>query len=545
MGSYGEQAVLPGATATEETPGQNLGLVVITSSPSTFRDDNLNHLLAFTLRNGSASWYTAAAWDQEDSNHQVGFGAMKDTGDRSSRVLPQSAITTRDQFSEFIRALASRMESPASFTVLSNAATAQNAPPDTLHPEKARNYKEAIQLLQTEIDRTAEHWEPMVNNTQNVTSGQGVGFFNDGDNLSGEWRKRDGFFWTGGFWTGELWKMYARTHDEKYRRWAELWTSKLVGQESTQNHDAGFLYYYSSVAGFEQAHDVKLHESGLRAAARLETLFNPQTHLIASWAPGGDDTIVDTMMNLQLLWWASRDTGDKKWRDLGLEHALRSAAWFVRPDGSVIQSVHYNPGDNRQVVELRGGGVPTIQLPVHNQVLPGERLFTHTHQGFAADTAWSRGTAWALYGFATAYAETKDERLLEAAEKIAAYVLANLPEDGVPWYDFYDEGVHFRNRDSSAAAIIAGGLLRLSQLTANSQGAVRYRNESERITHSLIERYLTPTSKDDTSLPGILRHGCGTRPEDGMLIYGQYYLLETLMVLDSAKSAGTSNAAVK
>jgi unsaturated chondroitin disaccharide hydrolase len=545
LASFGEQAVLPGATATEETPGQNLGLVVITSSTSTFQDDKLNHLLAFPLRNGTASWYTAAAWDQEDSNHQVGFGAMKDTGDRSSRVLPQSAITTRDQFTEFIRLQASRMESPDSVKILSTLAAPQSAPADTLHPEKARTYKEAIQLLQAEIDRTAERWEPIVTSNQNVTNGQGEGFFNDGDNQSGEWRKRDGFFWTGGFWTGELWKMYARTHDEKYRRWAELWTSKLVGQESTQNHDAGFLYFYSSVAGFDQAHDAKLQESGLRAAARLETLFNPQTHLIASWAPGGDDTIVDTMMNLQLLWWASRDTGDKKWRDLGLAHALRSADWFVRQDGSVIQSVHYNPGDNRQVVELRGGGVPTIQLPVHNQVAPGERLFTHTHQGFAADTAWSRGTAWALYGFATAYAETKDERLRETAEKIAAYVLANLPEDGVPWYDFYDEGVHFRNRDSSAAAITDGGLFRLSQVTANPELAIEYRNASERITHSLIDRYLTPTSKDDTSPRGILRHGCGTRPEDGMLIYGQYYLLETLMALDSAKPAATPNAAVK
>ena len=548
LASFGEQAVLPGATATEETPGENLGLAVMTSSPATFHDERLDHLLTFPLRNGTATWYTAAAWDQEDTNHQLGFAAMKDTGERSSRVLPQSAIKTREQFLTFVRSQAERMDSPATVKVLSAATGPQPAPGDTLHPVATRTYKDAIRLLQSEIDRTAERWEPIVRPAAEFSSGKGAGFFNDGDNRTGEWQKRDGFFWTGGFWTGELWKMYSRTHDEKYRRWAELWTEKLAGQEGAQNHDAGFLYFYSSVAGYEQTHDAKLHASGLRAAARLETLYNPQTHLIAAWSPGGDDTIIDTMMNLQILWWATRETGDTKWRDIGLEHALRSAAWLVRPDGSVIQSVHYNPGDTRQTIELRGGGVAGVRFQMQNHVAPGEQLFTHTHQGFSAGTSWSRGAGWALYGFATAFAETGDARLLEAANRIANYILENLPDDGVPWYDFYDEGVHFRNRDSSAAAITAGGLLRLSQVTVDPQRARAMRQESERIVHTLIDRYLTPTSKSDTTPPGVLRHGSGTRPEDGMLIYGQYYLLETLLALDSQTPPllkQLSNTAVK
>jgi unsaturated chondroitin disaccharide hydrolase len=532
--SYGHQVQGPGTSTSPDLPDQNLGLAILFSDaeprPDHPPDDGVNNLAWVTLKDGRGRFYVTAAWDQESTEGLTALASGAQRNQSGSRVLPaQARLADGEAFGDYAGALLATFRDRAVVTLLSSRGAPQSAPLDTLTPVKSKTRADAIDLMRQAADRTAKAWAPIIEKTVPGTAEKyvGVGFFTEGDNRTGAWKEQKGFFWTGSFFVGQLWHLYGLTKDDKYKQWAELWNARLLGEEATENHDAGFLNYYSSVFAFTHTKDTKYRDGGLRGAARLKEHFNPMTKLASSWEVGGDDTIIDTMMNLQIWWWASKATGDPQWREMGLAHARRSAEWFVRPDGGVTQSVHYNPGDNRQVFSSHG-----VKVTVPNTAKPGELVFTHTHQGFAADTAWGRGTAWALYGLAAAARETKDTALLASAEKVAGFVLDRLPEDGVTWYDFHDEGVHFRNRDTSAAALIAGGLLTLSETTTDAAARTRYRGASERIVQSLIDRYLTPVAAGDATPPGVLRHGSSTRPNDGMLTYGDYYLFETLLRLE-------------
>lgn len=528
LGTWGHQVLAPGAQASESLPDQNLGLgLIVPGAALTSRSEDAdNYFVRLPLADGAASAYVLGAWDQEGSDAlEIGNAAAR--LENGSWARHPSALTTPRDFSLELERVAAEATTRVKVKILSRQGAPESAPPDTLVSSRPKSFNEALALVSSAYERSARELEPSLATSGKFSKFEGRGFFTEGDNQTGAWKPQNGYFWTGSFWVGGLWKLYQRSGDARFRRWAERWNEALLGKEGEQNHDVGFLNYYGSAFGFDITQDDKYRQGALRAAARLEQLFNPQVDLVSAWGNGGDDTIVDALMNLQIWWWASAQSGDAKWRELGKRHARRAASWLVRADGSVAQSVHYNPGDNRQVFTSSR----EQQLPLANAVSAGDWVFRHTHQGYAADTTWSRGVGWAVYGFAEAYRATRDPELLAASEKVAHYALERLPADGVPWYDFDDEGVHFRNRDSSAAALIAGGLLSLSELEADAERAQSYRAAAERIAHGLVDGYLTPVGARDATPAGVLRHGSSTRPQDGPLVYGQYYLLELLLRL--------------
>lgn len=276
-------------------------------------------------------------------------------------------------------------------------------------------------------------------------------------------------WWTNGFFGGQLWLLYHAFEHADFRIVAEEIEEKLdktLMDYQGMDHDSGFRWLLTSVANYRMTGNERSKNRGLLAAANLAGRFNPSGGFIRAWNDGGDGhnagwAIIDCMMNLPLLYWAAEQTNDDRFMQIARCHANTAKNAFVREDGSVNHIVEFNPhtGD---IIRSLGG------------------------QGMREGSSWTRGQAWALYGFGLSYRHTKDNSYLETAQKIAAYILEQIPKDNIIPVDFC-QPQDCEWEDSSAAAIMACGFLELETYAESEQGKA-YHQAAVNLLSTLVEK---------------------------------------------------------
>ncbi len=313
-------------------------------------------------------------------------------------------------------------------------------------------------------------------------------------------------WWTNGFWPGLLWIAYQQTKNEKYAEMANEIEEKMdvvLDEFDLVDHDAGFMWQLSAGANYLIKNNDKSRRRLLKAASFLAARFNLKGNFIRAWNNKKGWAIIDCSMNLPILYWASNELDDPRFRYIAEAHAETVIKYFIRDDGSVNHIVSFDPYTG-EFIESVGG------------------------QGNAPDSAWSRGTAWALYGMALAYRQLKDEKYLAAAKRVANFFITNLPEDLVAHWDFRVEKECDTPRDASATACAACGLLELAEQIGGAEGE-NYREKAYHILRSLTDNY---SNLDNDSDQAILTHCTISKPVNrGInvgLIYADYFYVEAI-----------------
>ena len=315
--------------------------------------------------------------------------------------------------------------------------------------------------------------------------------------------------WTSGFFPGVMWYLYEFTGDKKWEEQARTFTAQLEKEKlNGGTHDMGFKIYCSYGNGYRLTNDPAYKDIIIQSAKTLSTRFNPKVGCIRSWDHNADKwqfpVIIDNMMNLELLFAATRMTGDSSFYKIAVSHANTTMKNHFRPDYSSYHVIDYDPST-------------------------GNVLHKHTHQGYAHESAWARGQAWGVYGYTMCYRETKNPKYLEQAEKIAAFILNNqhLPKDLIPYWDFNAPNIPNEPRDASAAAVIASAFYELSQYSVKG---IYYLKLADQITNNLTKHYRSPIGQNRGF---ILIHSTGSKPMnsevDVPLNYADYYYLEALL----------------
>ena len=319
--------------------------------------------------------------------------------------------------------------------------------------------------------------------------------------------------WCAGFWPGVLWYDYEYTKDKQVLEEAENFTHslKFLSHIPAYDHDLGFLVFCSYGNGYRLTKNPAYKQVILDTADTLATLFNPIVGTILSWPREVEprnwphNTIMDNMINLEMLFWAAKNGGNPYLYDIAVSHADKTMKSQFRPDYTSYHVAVYD-------------------------TITGNLIKGVTHQGYADSTMWARGQAWAIYGYTVVYRETKDPKYLDFAQKVTDVYLDRLPEDKVPYWDFDDPSIPNAPRDASAGAVVASALLELSTYLPNGTGK-RYKDAAiEMLTSLSSDSYQSGESK-----PSFLLHSVGHWPNhseiDASIIYADYYYIEALLRL--------------
>lgn len=317
--------------------------------------------------------------------------------------------------------------------------------------------------------------------------------------------------WLCGFWVGLLFASYLQTKDEKYLVWARE-RMRLVAQraEDPNTHDIGFIFDSSAIPGYHITGDRWYADIALRAADKLRArlVTTRRGAYLASWGPMSDprgrcSSAIDTMANLSLLYWAANHSGDGSYRLAADAHAAMTAQAFIRTDDSTYHAVEYDE-------------------------TTGERLRGYTFQGASDESAWSRGQAWAIYGYAHSARETGKREYLDLAERLATYYMKRLDGRIVPPWDFDATGADANIKDTAAAAAVSSALLELGRIHPNLDTGAKWTDRGL----AMLEGLCREEFAHEASHRGLLKHSCYSKPHnegvDGATMFGDFFFVEAL-----------------
>lgn len=332
----------------------------------------------------------------------------------------------------------------------------------------------------------------------------------------------DNTTWTTGFWTGEIWLAYEKSGEERLKAAGEQQVDSFLDRINRKvdvaHHDMGFLYSPSCVAAWKLVGSDKGKEAAILAADNLMERFQEKGGFFQAWgelgSPDNYRLIIDCLLNMPLLFWASEVTGKAKYREKAERHIRTAMQYIIRPDHSTYHTYFFDPAT-------------------------GQPLRGVTHQGYRDGSAWARGQAWGIYGAALSYSRLQNPEYMDIFEKLTHFFLTHLPENLVPYWDFDFQDGSTEPRDSSSAAIAICGMLEMAKYLP-AQKAKFYQDMSRRLIKALAESCAVKDSKQSN---GLLLHGtyaksspyntCPNLGVDECNTWGDYYYMEALTRLGS------------